>query len=68
VEEVVLEVDVEVEWLVEVELVLDAVYVLALKVSTYVLMSVAAWRPGWLNSPTANPISMLEPIPSVGKS
>jgi len=65
-EVVVLEVEDEV--LLEDELVLDAVYIPELKVSVYVLMDVAEWSPGLENSPTANPISIVEPTPSVGKS
>ena len=60
--------EVEDEVLLEDELVLDAVYVPELKVSVYVLMDVAEWSPGLENSPTANPISIVEPTPSVGKS
>ena len=60
--------EVEDEVLLEDELVLDAVYVPELKVSVYVLMDVAEWSPGLENSPTANPISTVEPTPSVGKS
>jgi hypothetical protein len=62
-EEVELELLVLEVLLLEDELVLDAVYVLPLKVSTYVLMSVAAWSPGLENSPTANAISVVEPTP-----
>jgi len=53
---------------VVVEVVPDPEYELALKASVYVLMSVAAWSPGLLNSPTANPSSIVEPTPKVGKS
>jgi hypothetical protein len=31
-------------------------------------MSVAKWSPGEENSPTANPISIVDPTPSVRKS
>lgn len=58
----------EVVLLAEELVVLDGVYVLLLNVRTYVVMPVAEWRPGWLNSPTANAISMVEPTPNVGKS
>jgi len=65
--EVVVEVVVGVVEVV-VEVVPEPEYELALKVSVYVLMSVAAWSPGLLNSPTANPSSIVEPTPKVGKS
>jgi len=38
---------------------------LPLKVSVYAVMAVAAWSPGLLNSPTANPISTVDPTPKV---
>jgi hypothetical protein len=63
---VVLEVEDEV--LLDDEPVLDAVYVPLLKVREYVVMDVAEWSPGLENSPTANPISIVEPTPRVGKS
>lgn len=45
-----------------------APYVWLLNVRAYVLMSVAEWSPGAENSPTAKPISTVDPTPSVGKS
>jgi hypothetical protein len=44
-----------------VEVVLEPEYVDELKVSTYWVIEVAAWVPGALNSPTANPISTVDP-------
>jgi len=77
--ELVLEVDVEVEVVedvLDVELLLDVEevveevvedepYVWPLKVNVNVLMSVAAWSPGEEYSPTANPISIVEPTPKL---
>jgi hypothetical protein len=61
-----------VELLLDVEVVedelVDEPYVCPLKASTYVLMSVARWSPGEENSPTANPISIVDPTPSARKS
>jgi len=72
---VVLVVEVEVVVVVGevvVEVVVEVVpvpeYVLPLKASVYVLMSVAAWSPGLVISPTANPSSIEEPTPKFGKS
>ena len=64
-----LEVDEEdVLLLLEDELVLVGLYVELLKVSWYWFMEVASWVPGLLNSPTANPISRVDPTTRVGKS
>jgi len=46
--------------------VLEDGYVEALNASTYWPMVVTSWVPGLLNSPTANPISTVEPTASAG--
>jgi hypothetical protein len=53
---------------VVVVVLLEPEYVEPLKVSVYELMEVASCTPGLLNSPTANPSSIVDPTPSVGKS
>ena len=65
----VVELVLDVELLLEAEEVVEDVledepYVWPLKVSVYVLMSVTMWSPGDENSPTPNPISIVEPTPS----
>ena len=69
----VVEVELLVDLLVLLLVVLPPEYVEPLKVSTYWLIAVATCCPGLLNSPTANPISTVEPtasdaVGSCGKS